>query len=825
MASAALAGDSLRILKYEDMEDYDEIKDFIRDTVPVFRRGAEDEFRPDLKRAVFVDNIVSGVGPDRFDKLFKLIKKTAQIEGLQYEIADNDVFVPLNENNETIGYCFIGYRSQVEAINAVRLITGQSMGKNRVLTALLYSDIVNLPSLSDECPPLPPQEFTSPPNVRSWMTEAPEGSHAQSAFRDQIIARFRMGQDNYKADLSFLGGDGKAERAYDASIDEQKGPAWRVLASRKLAWSPQGSYLCSFDPLGVSMWGGETLSSMGGFGHREVPNVATGEAIVDTVSFSPNEKYAVTFRHRQLPPLQQDPDLPAMCVWGVDDKALKKKFMLKFNVENRCMVKLFEKSATDRSIVNKTFTGKVEFSSDLEERKDVSPADERIFVTIDCGGNDRYTVRYRDLACSLGQDFTATVGASKAERVISVQPLQQVNSLKWSMDGRMLGRVGGDVISVYEAPAMNLLDKRSLVAPGVVDFEWSPTDNVMIYWALGLGNAPSRVSLVRMPEREEISRRNLFFGVLDGRISWQDQGDYCSVTLTKQIRKGVVGTHIYVFRMRDPLIPIEQIELEEPARSVTWEPSGNRLAIVVSKGQWNQKVIFYSMEHNGKKEMTQLASVPADSDVNHCAKIDRVLWSPMGGVCVLAHNVAGASSENQFDFYDVDAKAYLHKEARKHLYGTELQWDPSGRFLLSIATSQDKAYKTEREFGWMLFTFQGEPIAKARHESLLQLAWRPRPRILSKQQRDEVAKNLKSYRLQFDKEDRQKKIAMQRSQDKVRRRAAREFTRMIAPLKSRYASVEDRINQLRGDMDSNMYYEEKEMVETVISVREEVLQD
>ena len=44
---------------------------------------------------------------------------------------------------------------------------------------------------------------------------------------------------------------------------------------------------------------------------------------------------------------------------------------------------------------------------------------------------------------------------------------------------RFFARLGRNAISVYEAPDMGLLDKKSVKLDAVQDFSWSPADPVM----------------------------------------------------------------------------------------------------------------------------------------------------------------------------------------------------------------------------------------------------------------------------------------------------------------------------------------------------------
>lgn len=52
------------------------------------------------------------------------------------------------------------------------------------------------------------------------------------------------------------------------------------------------------------------------------------------------------------------------------------------------------------------------------------------------------------------------------------------------------------------------------------DFEWSPKDNVLAYWAPEQANAPARVSVVEIPSRKELRQKNLVM-VSECRLHWQ----------------------------------------------------------------------------------------------------------------------------------------------------------------------------------------------------------------------------------------------------------------------------------------------------------------
>lgn len=52
----------------------------------------------------------------------------------------------------------------------------------------------------------------------------------------------------------------------------------------------------------------------------------------------------------------------------------------------------------------------------------------------------------------------------------------------WSHDDKYIARMQTDLISIWEAPSMTLLEKKSLSAEGVLEFQWSPKANILSYW-------------------------------------------------------------------------------------------------------------------------------------------------------------------------------------------------------------------------------------------------------------------------------------------------------------------------------------------------------
>lgn len=525
--------------------------------------------------------------------------------------------------------------------------------------------------------------------------------------------------------------EGEPNIAYDGSDQKAGGRNW---VEKQVQWSPKGTYLATFHPQGIVLWAGERFGRCGRFAHPGV----------EGISFSPDERFLITFR-LSGPIDAKD----ALIVWNVRDGTKLRAFGLKDPMEKNMIVHFVDKQT------NKNMFGKITWSDDGQE------------FTINCGGGDVF----RGICDEPG---VFKIEDKAAYRQVEVRPVSNPNVLKWSHDGNYVARMSGDIISVYELPGMKLMDSRSIAAERVVDFEWCPNSNMLAYWALGIGNTPSRVTMVRIPSREEIPGRNLF-GVSDGRLYWQDRGEFLCVQMMRQTgKKGVTAPRLMVLRVTETSVPVEQVDLDDPIIHLAWEPSGERFSVVTGDRR-QQTLRFYSMTApGGKKELTLISTLGGADKIGskHLNQFDTVAWSPAGSIALLAFFPTDGT---QFEIYDVDSKSYITTAPHKHDLGREVSWDPSGRFVASAAKPMTVNLKADLDYGFAIFTFQGEQLCKVRKENMTQFLWRPRPQLLTPEQRENIRKNLNQYKKQFEREDRERKLAHLRETRREHKRLARAF--------------------------------------------------
>ena len=354
-------------------------------------------------------------------------------------------------------------------------------------------------------------------------------------------------------------------------------------------------------------------------------------------------------------------------------------------------------------------------------------------------------------------------------------------ALKWSPDDKYVARIAtGSQISVYNAPGMDLVDKKSVKIEGVADFEWCPLgekdkegaasgkkkekENVFAYWTPEVANQPARVTLMSFPSRTSLRSKNLF-NVSDCKLHWQDQGDFLCVKVDRHTKtKKSVYCNLEIFRMREKDYPVEVIELKDTVTAFAWEPKGDRFGIVASSDPnlgnpgpgitIKYNVVFYQLD--SRKGDFKIFKALDNKTSN------RIFWSPRGRQVVLA---TFESSKCDIEFWDLDFTTdeqvsrkpdgewglNVQLLATTEHYGmTEIAWDPSGRYCTSHATS----WRPGTDSGYTIWDFRGQELKRDNIDAFKQFLWRPRPpTLLSKDDQKRVRKGLREFSRTFDEED------------------------------------------------------------------------
>ncbi|KAI8384078.1 eukaryotic translation initiation factor eIF2A-domain-containing protein [Blakeslea trispora] len=426
---------------------------------------------------------------------------------------------------------------------------------------------------------------------------------------------------------------------------------------------------------------------------------------------------------------------------------------------------------------------------------------------IDFSPNERYLVTWSNEPISLarlpesGHPFTeydegnqVVVWDIKTGSLLRSFPLAQTSEeqktvrwpmFKWSASEKYFARViPGQQLSIYEAPSMGLVGKKSVKIEGIVDFEWSPAksgenadikvyqkEEVLAYWTPEIGNQPARVCMMSIPSKEVIATKNLF-NVSECKLYWQNRGHFLAVKVDRHTKtKKSTFSNIEIFRVKEKNIPVETIELKDPMVAFAWEPFGERFATITTsdpnygaaptQGQnpptIRTDVKFFYLDTSKK----------ANAGFKLMKSLDKktanyLFWSPKGHNIVLA--TLRSSSVFDLEFYDIDFEplstdkksksdvgASVQLLATQDHYGvSDVEWDPTGRYVVTGSSM----WRHSADHGFCIWDFKGQLLFKQNIENFKQLLWRPRPAsLLSAEQKKKIKKNLRQYSKQFDEED------------------------------------------------------------------------
>ncbi|KAJ2160049.1 Translation initiation factor 3 subunit b [Coemansia sp. RSA 552] len=539
-------------------------------------------------------------------------------------------------------------------------------------------------------------------------------------------------------------------------------------------WSPLGSYMGTLHRQGLVLWGGPSWAKLMRVVHLDIK----------TADFSPSERYLVT---------------------------------------------------TSSEPINAEAVGKL-LGPDAQHQNPYTAED------------DGHTVCVWDVRTgTLLRSFAAV--ASEGGR----EP-----QFKWSPSERYFARVAPGVgLSIYEAPGMGLLDKTTLKVAGIQDFSWCPRvlldartgaerPEMLAYWTPEEGNLPARVSLMAVPSRELIRTKNLF-SVFAASLHWHPSGQMLCVRVQRMTKsKKSRFTNLEIFRTGEKNVPVDVVELRDSAVAFDWDPTSDsfRFAILhtddptppptnqngIAMTAVKTSVSFYAFERRGKLVKKEgfrlLRTLPNKSTT-------ALKWSPHGRHIILA--TLRTMTTCSLEFYDTEfdqaaatrsgdpGDAITLLETAEHYGITDLEWDPTGRYVLTSASS----WRHSVDNGYMLWDFKGTQLHKCLIERFKQALWRPRPAsLLSDVQKRDIRKSLKEFSREFDAQDERKLHAADVELMSQRRRLISEWTTwrdQVAEFLSEEtdAAVADGYElPIAGDSEDLVV---EEIVEEIIDEKEEII--
>lgn len=293
----------------------------------------------------------------------------------------------------------------------------------------------------------------------------------------------------------------------------------------------------------------------------------------------------------------------------------------------------------------------------------------------------------------------------------------------------------------------------------------------------------------------KLVRENHWFNTQSIRMFWQQNGEGLAVKLARRKTKKTIVHHFEIFRMHQSNIPVEVLPVEDNIIAFCWDPSGRRFGILHGNPA-RPSVSFYFMREKKIKLIKTLDQVHANC----------MFWSPSGNNVVVAGlgDKMGAltfvhATNNHFD---ITAES-------EHLMCTDVEWDPSGRFVITSTTQpievSQSNWRAGMENGYKIWSAAGTVLCNVGLDTCYQVAWRPRPKsLLSKEEADAVEKTLREkYWKKFEDEDDEIKQSQLSGAAKAKNTWKQEWKAYRALKEQEYASEAAERCKLRNGMESD----------------------
>lgn len=397
---------------------------------------------------------------------------------------------------------------------------------------------------------------------------------------------------------------------------------------------------------------------------------------------------------------------------------------------------------------------------------------------------------------------------------------ESIDSFGWSFSGTYLSRKGTDIISVFKTDDMSMIEdsegrKTSLRIPGLVSCKWAPTNNKLAYF-FTLGQT-SQIHVVQIPSRIPTCSKSTLNAV-QCDFYWSPNSELLAGVVSVMGKKSVKNSRIellYAKRLNGPALSIESTQI---IQSFAWESESLKYGLIKAPKKDTRKQLEICTINLKKFEVRTLSLQET--------KGSELQWAPQGEHLVVYNTVRKSSMyQGLIQFYSLnDENALLMIEERSHPNLQEVAWDPSGRYLVTMAFQQTKSVTVGA--GYTIWNCQGQQVFTRSEAHFFQFSWRPRPKqILEDATEGQISSQLKKMALRFEQDD--KRIRKEKKDEFTKSKQQRHqlFRAAIAPLKQRWIETKAERVELLGwseEQDQARWRLEMQEVETLKRLKTEV---
>mgnify|MGYP000120054897 CR=1 FL=1 len=448
------------------------------------------------------------------------------------------------------------------------------------------------------------------------------------------------------------------------------------------------------------------------------------------------------------------------------------------------------------------FEEMMRFSHNGVSNLEFSPC-ERYLLTYSGGFSSKYIVW--DLMT--GEDLRTFSGSEEPWGVF-----------KWNFDGNYIARKGEEFISLFETPGMGMVEdpdgnKVPIAVPDLVDFAWSPTQNLISFNTKEREAKPASIRIMKVPSREIVSNKMLF-DVLGCKMHWQSNGEYLVNLITTKHKNSTApkDSQLQTFFIKKKGIPVDTVTLPNTVViQLAWEPASNKFAVNYSIAQLTYRVDVYQIQSDENLKKVGEAETRNRS----------ILWAPQGGNFItFNYPQMKQNAEGKITFHSLKQGNVYEIDEKVHMNMNHVEWDPSGRYLIS-AYQQDLSTHSQptQGSGFVIWTCQGVEIYTGAYEKFYQISWRPRPKsMLSEEDEKKVEASLTSLAEKYEQEDRKAKREAREAREKERAVMKEEFFSRIEKYKKRWEDTASERASILGSTDEESRQRWKKITEPVKTI-------
>lgn len=354
--------------------------------------------------------------------------------------------------------------------------------------------------------------------------------------------------------------------------------------------------------------------------------------------------------------------------------------------------------------------------------------------------------------------------------------------LKWSHDGRYFGRTANRKVdnkdgtssftpigvAVYDTEKGEIVTGKPIPAPGIVDFQWSPTQPLLAFATISNNQVPSRMVVYDIEKKREL-RNNPSFGVERWELVWQDTGDVLCAYMDRKTDKRNTIHALDLYFVKAKNCPLVEHLLPKPASKLTISPRQHKIVVtsfrINDKGVSKAEFTVFSFTENAINQLWS-ETIPFPTGVNTDKPADYqkafpVLWSPQGDTFIIG-TIAPLNANLLVMDAAKDSIEILAADLQL-AHGNSIKWDYSGRFFVLSSTrdlptranKNSEDWKSAIHSRFQIYNFQGKLLAERKVPRLYNIEFRPFPLTnLTPQEQGKVRQALKTdYWKKYENQD------------------------------------------------------------------------